>query len=202
MSDFLSRLAARALRVADQLAPRVPSLFEPPAIGGDAGDPQEILSDLSPVAASPDRLRGQPTPQHRAPSSATGEVRETVGADRTSALAGTMLRYETTDAERRVVTAADAASPTPAPVSPAVPAVVRATASTVRAEPRPPRSRRVEAEASESTRGAGRAPEIHVHIGRVEVRAVLPAPAPRADAPKAPAVSLDDYLKRADGRSR
>jgi hypothetical protein len=201
MSDFLSRLAARALRAADSLTPRVPALFEPPVVGGDARDAREVLSDQSRVVASREPDRDQP-PQQRAPSRASVEVRERVGNDRTLPPADTVLRSEISDAERHAVTAADAAAPAAAPVSRAVPAVVRAVASPVRPEPRLSRSRRVEAEASQSSRDVDRAPEIHVHIGRVEVRAVLPTPAPRAETPKAPAVSLDDYLKRADGRSR
>jgi hypothetical protein len=46
-----------------------------------------------------------------------------------------------------------------------------------------------------------REPAIHVTIGRVEVRAVAPAPAARPRASRAvPTVSLDDYLRRREGR--
>jgi hypothetical protein len=47
------------------------------------------------------------------------------------------------------------------------------------------------------------APTISVTIGRVEVRAVLPAPAPPVPppAPRAPRMTLDDYLKRTGGQS-
>jgi hypothetical protein len=47
-------------------------------------------------------------------------------------------------------------------------------------------------------------PTIHVTIGRVDVRAVMPAASqPRAEStPKAPALSLDDYLAQRKGGSR
>ncbi len=52
--------------------------------------------------------------------------------------------------------------------------------------------------------GNGAAPQIHVTIGRIEVRAANPPPAaPRkAAARQGPAVSLEDYLKRRQGGSK
>src|SRR5262249_2431371 len=45
--------------------------------------------------------------------------------------------------------------------------------------------------------------DIQIHIGRIEVHAVPPAPAPRAVLPKPRhGVNLDDYLKRGRGRTR
>ena len=47
------------------------------------------------------------------------------------------------------------------------------------------------------------APTIHVTIGRVEVRATLPATSPRKQSPPAPLMGLDEYLrKRAKGDGR
>ncbi|WP_157633638.1 hypothetical protein [Thioflavicoccus mobilis] len=46
-------------------------------------------------------------------------------------------------------------------------------------------------------------PEVHVHIGRIEVTAVQePAPARRAPRRAAPTMSLDDYLARRRGGDR
>jgi hypothetical protein len=46
-------------------------------------------------------------------------------------------------------------------------------------------------------------PPIHVTIGRVEVRAILPTPqSPRSAPPPAPKLSLDDYLKQRNGGGR
>ena len=47
------------------------------------------------------------------------------------------------------------------------------------------------------------APTIHVTIGRVEVRATLPATSPRKQSPTAPLMGLDEYLRKrtkGDGR--
>jgi hypothetical protein len=42
--------------------------------------------------------------------------------------------------------------------------------------------------------------EIRIHIGRIEVTAAPPAPAPARVAPARKTLSLDDYLKRRNGR--
>jgi hypothetical protein len=46
-------------------------------------------------------------------------------------------------------------------------------------------------------------PDVHIHIGRIELTAVTPAPVPRRQ-PQArrPAMPLDEYLRRRDGRAR
>lgn len=43
--------------------------------------------------------------------------------------------------------------------------------------------------------------EIHVHIGRIEVTAMQPAPMPAQPAPMRKTPSLDDYLRRGNGRA-
>lgn len=45
-------------------------------------------------------------------------------------------------------------------------------------------------------------PEIHITIGRVEVRATLSQPPARKSSPKSSAMSLDDYLKQRDEARR
>jgi hypothetical protein len=74
-----------------------------------------------------------------------------------------------------------------------------------RPEPAPTRAERRQATApAPAAPGHERAPDVHVSIGRIEVRAPAEPPrAPRA-APAAPALSLRDYLRSrdraADGR--
>ncbi len=48
---------------------------------------------------------------------------------------------------------------------------------------------------------AERPDEIQIHIGRIEVTAVPPAPVPPAARPATKSVSLDEYLKRRDARA-
>src|SRR5262245_14484760 len=47
-------------------------------------------------------------------------------------------------------------------------------------------------------------PQVHISIGRIEVRAAAPAPAPQAPAqpPREAGLSLNDYLRGNDGRPR
>ena len=45
-------------------------------------------------------------------------------------------------------------------------------------------------------------PDVHITIGRVEIRAVTPPAAPRATSRPAPRVSLDDYLQQTAGGRR
>jgi hypothetical protein len=71
------------------------------------------------------------------------------------------------------------------------------------AEPAFARPTQSRAEAAQQVGAHSRASdEIEIHIGRVEIAAVHPAPARTAPAkPTSRAASLDDYLKRRDGRS-
>lgn len=50
--------------------------------------------------------------------------------------------------------------------------------------------------------GTTPAPEIHITIGRVEVRATLSQPQARKSSPKSSAMSLDEYLKQRDEARR
>ncbi|RJO70867.1 hypothetical protein D5S18_27170 [Nocardia panacis] len=69
------------------------------------------------------------------------------------------------------------------------------------ADPTPPGpiSRRARA-----ARGAGVEPEVRISIGRVEIRSAASGSEPtrRAEAPKRPQVSLEDYLRERDARGR
>jgi hypothetical protein len=48
---------------------------------------------------------------------------------------------------------------------------------------------------------AGEPDEIQIHIGRIEVTAVPPPAPPPASRPTSRSVSLDEYLRRRDGRA-
>jgi hypothetical protein len=73
MSDFFDSLVARARGLQPELVPRVPSLFEAPAVGGPPeGDPVESVVDANvrrrdepPYAVPPDpeQLQVPPTPE-------------------------------------------------------------------------------------------------------------------------------------------
>jgi hypothetical protein len=64
-------------------------------------------------------------------------------------------------------------------------------------------SRRRAGDRREALTEPATAETIHVHIGRVEVRAIAPAAEPKTPAPRRPApqpLSLDDYLARRSDR--
>jgi hypothetical protein len=216
MSDFLARLAARAVGQAAVAEPRLPSLFETGSGSEAQQDAFEVIDDevtnrppsvvqRDVSAASTPSASGDPAPPAAASTPvvrATGDV-----ASQRSKPASSRQRQHATDRpdtrQTPTVAAGEAASderhggpPLDAdPVPPtvlAVPAVSRATASPVASWP-----------ARESIRAATQAPEppaVRVHIGRLEIRANLPEPAParpltsrRGDADKG--VSLADYLR-------
>jgi hypothetical protein len=77
------------------------------------------------------------------------------------------------------------------------------------AEPKRPAPAVVPAPAPQPTRAAWpelaseAAPTVQVTIGRIEVRAILPAPpAPAAPPVRRPATSLEDYLRARNGENR
>jgi hypothetical protein len=56
--------------------------------------------------------------------------------------------------------------------------------------------------AGERPRPPDSRPVIHVTIGRVEVRAVQPQPAPQRPAPPRPKLTLEEYLRQRDKGER
>ena len=93
------------------------------------------------------------------------------------------------------------------PAEPAAPSPAKPSAA-----PRPVFARGLPAAGPQSQRPPGvaarepkpSAPDVHISIGRVEIRAVAPTEIPerRAKAPSAPVESLVDYLARRDGGRR
>lgn len=89
-------------------------------------------------------------------------------------------------------------------VRPASPVVA---AQPARAQPQPPAARdnrrAAAAEQQQTQQIAAPPPDVHIHIGRIEVSAVMP-PAPQRRGPPAaakPILSLDDYLQQRRKRS-
>ena len=198
MSDFLARVAARAVGQAVVARPRQPPLIPEPLAGG--GDPLIPMIDHEVAAASSATSPALET----APvtSAATASLARVAGGEPSQVAAG---------ARRRPAAAASRPDPDPAggrgpgadpdtalehpyvvpargairpavrvPASPAppveVPRFAPPAAAAVREEPQP----------------------VRVHIGRLEVRASLQQPVPpqpRRDDPRPPGRSLADYLR-------
>lgn len=200
MSDFIARLAARAVGQAAVAQPRLPSLFEAGPGSEVSPDGIEVIDDE--VTTGPQSAVQSDTSAASAPSASRD------AAPQRSEPASSREQHDTSDRPRTRQTATDAAgeaaphqrqarpSLVPDPVPPtvlAVPAVPVMAASPLASWP-----------ATESIRSATPAapelPAVRVHIGRLEIRANLPESAPprprtppREDAAKG--VSLADYLR-------
>ena len=212
MADLLHRLAARTLGQAPTLTPRVPTRYEPasgPSIvdtevtaPGRSASTVDVEPAVGPpatgVGRQPPRLGQEPpvtdpaaVPARR-PAAVPEEVRPRPEGP----------HLVTPD----LVTVVHAAAPAPAAPATAFPAG-RSRVGSAPAAPLPP----LPPPAPASPRRGARAtpPDVHITIGRIEVRAE-PVPAPAAAArpqptqlPPEPAVlTLSAYLRGDDGRPR
>jgi hypothetical protein len=217
MADLLHRLAARTLGHAPALTPRIPTRFEPAAEPSivDIEAPMSTVDVERPAtsampapmpAAAPVAGEGAPTtpagpvpPRPGSPAVPVGERSGRVEPDRLAPAPPPRL------VTPEFVLAVHAAEPVAAPAAlfPAGPPNAGDIALLPPMPPPAPASPR---------RGAPAAPpDVHITIGRIEVRAepAAPAPAPAAPRPQPaprppepPAVTLSAYLRGDDGRPR
>ena len=204
MSDFVSRVAARAVGRTAVARPRLPALFEPagPVAGLEvveetvAPRPHANAQRAPSVAGTPpppprDREAPPPvTPPRPAPGRApheSGVRRDTVVlGDPANGDAAAEREVELVAAERTPVTAAAA----PLPAAPPVVAPAAVAAPVARSAPAEP-----PAAAPPAATGT---PHVRVHIGRLEVRANLSEPRPPQRPPeraRPQELSLGDYLR-------
>jgi hypothetical protein len=207
VSDFIGRVAARAVGDRATASPRVGSLFEAPGAAAGAGlevIDEEIAANASDPSAPDSSPAGEPV-EPRAPSAAVRAVPAEAGATRVEAEVASpsvpsaeppqshardlnerspdrvaATRGETPPRTRH----ADHAPPhgVAAVLAPAAPIVARTPAHALPA----PSAARAEL------------PTVRVHIGRLEVRADVqeqPLRAERAPAPRPQELSLSDYLR-------
>jgi hypothetical protein len=219
MSGYLQRLARSVMQPSERVHPMVGSVFSIPAnqVEAEAGTPSLELGERSQEREPRERAQEQnveisrpapliphsellrPVQRVQAPNEATSNPSRPVKAHEHSSEAP----------EREPVGAASLARKEEgsqqnvyAPLMPV---------SEVRSEPKiipqiapnPAASSRRDTGKVEAVRGGKReADDIQIHIGRIEVLAIPPAP-PVARPAKSPhkASSLDDYLKRRDQRT-
>ena len=207
MSDFIGRVAARAVGERAAAWPRVPSLFE---TSGADGEPGIEVIDEEVVAPTPDRSARDAALQSREPveTRASSAAPATAVGQHGGTQAGLGPPSEPNVSHERPLPAPDADEPvrervraaqphsrprpeTPAlavavaepPLPPAVPAVA-ATRAPVAAPP--------------ATAARPEPSAVRVHIGRLEVRANLHEPMkelPRHEPARPPELSLADYLR-------
>jgi len=228
MSDYLDHLVARSLHRADIVQPRPASRFEPsgagtladPAAHAEAAQEEPFFTEASSA--------GRPTAQAHFTSSAESQPARSPVAQASAPPLDAVGRNGTHQPFAPAVHAV-AQLQVPGPVHinsaehPQSPAgdtplsarriehgepvdapTERVTSRTATPPPRavsavepPARSR------SALTSPQETAPVIRISIGRVDVRAVMPAPAaPRSPARPAPSLSLEDYLKPDEGKRR
>lgn len=207
MSDFIGRVAARAVGERAAASPRVPSLFE--AAGPGPGAALEVIDEevvppaparASPGApAAPSQPGASPAPAAASapmpsetpavsgetdvlpPSKRGAEASPRKNGERTPEPAATTPASapRRTQSEERAPAAAAIAAPV---LTPALPVVARAPAHAV---PMP-------------AAAAAEPPAVRVHIGRLEVRAHLQEQPRRPERPpvaKPQELSLSDYLR-------
>lgn len=213
MSDFLSRLAARAAGDAPAAHPRVPGRFAGSLMGVDVAAPTATESEagstpdrasLGPPRLAPPVPRAAgaearhpsppvtrleprlslPSPPPSPPTEAAQPISKRV-FDPSSADAPAVHRREPVAVGSMVVPAVSG------PVA-ALPLVSARPATTARAEPRDTAATSMVAEASAE-------PVVQISIGRVEVRATIAtpvaAPRPAAADRDEPHLALRDYLR-------
>jgi hypothetical protein len=192
VSDFFSRLAARAVGDAPEARPsrglhvssaptaapaELPAA--PPVVRATPAAP-EVRSEV-PEAAAETPVKGEPVAQQDAPHEESGTAAPPVPAEtaRTPAPARAVERSEPAPARVDAAPVVVAATPVAA-----VPSFQRV------AETRLQRIHSVATVAADE-------PPVRVHIGRLEVRANLeqPAPQPRAEKAKSEGLSLGEYLR-------
>lgn len=207
MTDFFGRLAARTLGTADAVRPRVPSMFEPTAGPRPQGEGEPAIVDepvSRPWALQPGRH--DETIDRRGPAIGGATRHDDIEIMRAAP------REQEPVAEHAITTEAAFRPPTDRP-SPKRTRSEPVTAGGLHARPGRQQAiqprvsagqpERHDRPASRADQSANPRTEIHVTIGRVEVRAVAAPSAPERDAaPLPPAVSLDAYLKDRRGRAR
>jgi hypothetical protein len=224
MSDFLTRLAGRALGTAPVAQPSIPSTFTPTA----EPDGISAVSEFSEAEARnergeriPDALVDSPQARMQSPSTLPNTRGPSVRPDppidsrESRTVKASHVEHLEPDSPEPIRARADlavGAAPIPAPKSRPVDSIPRLEAAHIAASPAHeisrtiPESRGVPLARNYSDRAARPiapissrppAPIIRVTIGRVDVRAEFPAqaaPTARRRA-EAPSLTLDDYLK-------
>lgn len=188
MSDFLGRIAARAVGV--------PALAQPQLLAqpsGTGGDDLEVVEEEVVVPGTAPRALARPSAERSrtepAPTSPEVRPKPASPAEPREALPTTAATPRAPAADRRehpLPAPEQPVAAVPTEAAPATPAAPVLSAPTVPAPPAAAATPRDEP------------PPVRVHIGRLEVRANLseaPRPEPRPEPLEPDALSLSDYLQ-------
>lgn len=224
MSDYLANLAARTL-AAPPLRPRVRMRFEPePAEKAVAAPMIERPSErqaraIEPAAERPPRVVERERVREVAPRQrpVPREERRAVREEKPVVIERVEQRVDTVETTR-VVTGPPSVEPAPRPHRyDEEPPHVKVEESDEREReivlPEPITRERVRERVRDRERMAQRRvpprdeqpepaePTVQVSIGRIEVRAAAPPPAPRRGRPRG-VLTIDDYVAKRDGKDR
>ena len=209
----------RAPAARPEIAPRAE---EPPAqLPGPEPAERSSRSSLLPPAR-PEReprastlLPGADVAEPLVPSPRSDAAPQALEPSRSSSLRGPESRTARTTSPTDTSSPPPAPSTTPAATEPGQPAPARAQPLETRVMGRSADSPRGQSDPSFASRQralaadrpavaepAASEPVVHVHIGRIEVRAPAAPERPRAPRPREPLLSLDDYLEQRAPRRR
>jgi hypothetical protein len=208
VTDFLGRLAARAVGVGTAARPRLAGLFEPAAAAGDATlevvDEEVVAPGPAPQARETPAAKGNgrraapPAQAQRAQLAPPANPAEVPAAPRPSPRPDSVAQSNygpapppgisprAAEPEPVTVPRSERSLPAPvdvAPLAQALPAAGAREAAALPAAAAPPRREE---------------PPVRVHIGRLEVRANIQPPPPerpRREPPRPEGLSLADYLR-------
>jgi hypothetical protein len=220
MSDYLQTLVGLARGTEARVRPVVRSHYETPLAEPTAPRPEIIEETPGKITRSPRPAESfsAPVADVAAPASKPSD-RKSPAADRSPAIPAkepsgeNVLLFPSSPSADRVPPVANAVAhhePTASRRSPTPPSQqhLRPSRRETPVPDVPPRGfrpqlipRSTSAPAVRPVENSPRPPDIHVTIGRIEVRAApTPERATPRSKPSAPALSLDDYLKTRDGR--
>jgi len=232
MSDYLNNLVAKSLNLTAVIQPRLASLFEPPSVvGGPVSGHSSANLETAPGEQRSGETLAEQFPTQLVPNPAQMIVTHTPPPSphrNTPVLVPRTAGYEndappsrnTGEQEsqsilvqniRRIVDEQSALLAVPRSQNlrhpESVPIQARQSLTPVRViTPRhgTPRIESAAPASPEATATQGQTPTIRITIGRVDVRAIMPAsPAPRPTPTRpGPALSLADYLKQRERGSR
>jgi hypothetical protein len=213
MPDLLHRLAARTLGHAPTLTPRIPSDYEP-GVGPSIVDVE--------VSAAPSAPHGARTSVAAQESQRPWDVDGPGAQGERVVVAGPAAPSQSPQPARRAAAAAfvpggpaehDSPAPLQMPPAAVAPVVPRVEVVGVVAT-RPPLPERHAPAMTRGTQASPPRPDVHITIGRIEVRAEAPAAHIAQNAPAAPppaarrepaepaVLTLSAYLRGDDGRPR
>ena len=198
MSDFISRIAARAVGMPPVARPRLPTFFAHAAAADDAEGMQEgVVAPAAPrVQAQAEAPRHEPRsePKPDVESPTPGSPEEHIEVAPQVSRDSVLVRERSTIHEREIAEVVHVEPPQEArhELIPQAGATVAVQATPVVLEPE-----RAAAVPAPGAR-AEDVPSVRVHIGRLEVRANIqqaPPQLPRRAEPRTQELSLSDYLR-------